>query len=65
MPLRDVLDMTFYFAKQKLFVHRKKALYDGLTEYMLRFENSRQLQIHHIHPIESYLEFVKYSRTFK
>lgn len=62
MPLRDLLDNTFSFAKHKLFANATPDI--GLWEFILRFNNTVQLRKHHIHPIESYIEYVKYSRTF-
>lgn len=61
MPLKTLLEKTFHFAKQKLF--HNSTPYVGLWEFILRFNNSVQLQKSQIHPIESYIEYVKYSRT--
>lgn len=61
MPLRALLDNTLFFAKQKLFWNSTP--HDGLWEFILRFNNSTFVKKSRIHPIESYIEFVKYSRT--
>lgn len=62
MPLRALLENTFLFAKRRLFCNSTPN--EGLWEYILRFNNVVQLQKSRIHPIESYIEYVKYSRTY-
>jgi len=61
MPLKILLEKTFYFAKQKLFCNSTPDI--GLWEFILRFSNTIELRKSRIHPIEPYIEFVKYSRT--
>jgi len=61
MPLKTLLEKTFYLAKQRLFYNSSPDV--GLWEYILRFNNLVQLEKSRIHPIESYIEYVKYSRT--
>lgn len=61
MPLRTLLDNTFFFAKHKLFFNSTPDL--GLWGFILRFNNTLELEKSKIHPIESFLEYVRYSRT--
>lgn len=63
MPLRTLLDNTFFFAKKKLFHNSTPDV--GLWEYILRFNNTVELKKSKIHPIEPFLEYVKYSRNKK
>ncbi|VVC28670.1 Hypothetical protein CINCED_3A009897 [Cinara cedri] len=60
MPLSILLDNTCYFAKQRLF--RNSTPHKGLKEYISRFNNPYLLKESKIHPIESFVEYVKYSR---
>lgn len=61
MPLRTLLENTFYLAKHRLFRNSSPDI--GLWEFILRFNNTNELQKSQIHPIESFIEYVKYSRT--
>lgn len=61
MPLRKLLDNTFFFAKQKLFCNTTPDV--GLWEFILRFNNIAELKKSKIHPIEPFLAYVKYSRN--
>jgi hypothetical protein len=61
LPLRILLDNTFFFARKRLF---KNSTPDtGLWEFILRFNNPHEVKKWRIHPIESYLAYVRYSRT--
>lgn len=61
MSLRELLNNIFYFSKQRLFHNSTPDL--GLWEFILRFNNAFLLKKSRIHPIESFIEYVKYSRT--
>jgi len=61
MPLKTLLENTFFFAKQRLFCNSTPDA--GLWEFILRFNNTIQLKKSRIHPIESFIEYVRYSRT--
>lgn len=63
MPLTTILDKTFLFAKQRLFCNSTP--YTGLLEYISRFSHEQNLKESKIHPIESFIQYVKYSRTSK
>lgn len=63
MPLAILLDKTYTFAKLRLF--RNSTPYAGLREYISRFNHLQKLKESKIHPIESFIEYVKYSRTSK
>lgn len=63
MPLATLLDKTYSFAKLRLFCNSTP--HTGLREYILRFSHVQKLKESKIHPIESFLEYVKYSRTSK
>lgn len=61
MPLRMVLDQTFYFSKIKFF--QNNTFHNGVGAYILRFNDTLELKESKIHPIESFIEFAKYTRT--
>jgi hypothetical protein len=61
LPLKTILENTFFFAKNRLFCNSSSEV--GLWEYILRFNNRTLLKKSQIHPIESFIEYVKYSRT--
>uniref|UniRef100_A0A2H8U049 SS-A/Ro ribonucleoprotein n=1 Tax=Melanaphis sacchari TaxID=742174 RepID=A0A2H8U049_9HEMI len=61
LPLKTILDNTFFFAKNRLFCNSSSDV--GLWEYILRFNNTNLLKKSKIHPIEPYIEYAKYSRT--
>lgn len=60
MPLRALLDNTLRFSRQKIFYPSSTRI--GTWEYIARFSNSLHLQKSRIHPIESFVEYIKYSR---
>lgn len=61
LPLKIILDNTLFFAKNRLFSNMSASV--GLWEYILRFNNITLLKKSQIHPIEPYLQYVKYTRT--
>lgn len=61
MPLKALLENTFFFAKQRLFYNSTPDV--GLWVYISRFNNAHELKKSKIHPIESFIEYVRYSRT--
>jgi len=61
LPLKTILENTFFFAKNRLF--RNVTPDVGLWEYILRFNNTTLLKKSQIHPIEPFIQYVKYSRT--
>ncbi|VVC32718.1 TROVE domain [Cinara cedri] len=63
MPLITLLNKTYSFAKLRLF--HNSTPHTGLTEYISRFTNTQELKESRIHPIESFVEYVKYSRMSK
>lgn len=61
LSLKAILDNTLFFAKNRLFSNMSSSV--GLWEYILRFNNTTLLKKSQIHPIEPYLQYVKYTRT--
>ncbi|VVC29540.1 TROVE domain [Cinara cedri] len=61
MPLKMVLDHTFPFSKARLF--QNNTLYNGVDAYILRFNDTLELNQSGIHPIEPFIEYARYSRT--
>ncbi|XP_050423592.1 uncharacterized protein LOC126835217 [Adelges cooleyi] len=61
MPLRSLLECTFNLSKRKLFINRPP--HDVLWHYILRFNDIKDLEKEQIHPIESFIQYARYSRT--
>lgn len=56
-----VLENTFFFSKNKVF--QNNTLYNGVTAFILRFNDTLELRESQIHPIESFIEYARYTRT--
>lgn len=61
LPLKTILDNTFFYAKHRVFCNLTPDV--GLWEYISRFNNTVLLRKSQIHPIESFIQYVKYART--
>lgn len=59
MPLKALLDYILLFARHKVF---NSKLNIGNREYIARFINPLDVQESRIHPIESFVAYVNYSR---
>ncbi|XP_026819290.1 uncharacterized protein LOC113557950 [Rhopalosiphum maidis] len=61
LSLRTLLDNTYSFSQHCLFQNLMGN--EGCIEFILRFNNHKALQESEIHPIESYLEYLRYVRS--
>lgn len=63
MPLATLLDNTFRFAKRRFFIDVSSTEMEGIWAFISRFSNKIELKNSGIHPIEPFLQYIKYSRN--
>ncbi|XP_026819185.1 uncharacterized protein LOC113557842 [Rhopalosiphum maidis] len=61
LPLKTLLDNTYTFARHHLF--QNETGNEGCMEFILRFNNYKAIQEAEIHPIQPYLEYLRYTRS--
>ncbi|KAE9528516.1 hypothetical protein AGLY_012087 [Aphis glycines] len=61
LPLNILLDNTFSFSQHRLFHNLRGRI--GCMEFIMRFNNIKEIQESEIHPFESYLEYLRYTKT--